>query len=98
MIQHTVSFALRHPAGSAEERAFLADAATTLAAIPGVSGFRVSRQLSPASPHRFQFSMDFADEPAYAAYNAHPAHTAFVATRWVPEVESFQELDLAPLP
>lgn len=98
MIQHTVSFALLHPDGSAEERLFLADAATILAAIPGVTGFRVSRQVSQASPHRFQFSMDFADASAYAAYDAHPAHRAFVETRWVPEVESFQELDFEPLP
>lgn len=37
--------------------------------------------------------MDFADENAYAAYDAHPAHRAFVATRWQDEVADFQEYD-----
>ena len=96
MIQHTVSFALRHPADSPEEQAFLADAATALTGIPGVENFRISDQVSPQSAHRFQFAMDFADTATYAAYNAHPDHVAFVQTRWVPEVESFQELDLIP--
>ena len=96
MIQHTVSFALRHPADSPAERAFLADATEALTGIPGVWNFRISEQVSPASSHRFQFSMDFADAEAYAAYNAHPAHVSFVETRWVPEVESFQELDFVP--
>ena len=36
----------------------------------------------------------FADDEAYAAYDTHPAHTGFVATRWVREVEAFAELDL----
>lgn len=96
MIQHTVSFALRHPADSPEERAFLADAAVALTGIPGVENFRISDQVSPQSAHRFQFAMDFADAETYAAYNTHPDHVAFVQTRWVPEVESFQELDLVP--
>lgn len=96
MIQHTVSFALRHPADSREEQDFLADAAAALTGIPGVENFRISDQVSPQSTHRFQFSMDFADAGVYAAYNGHPAHVAFVETRWVPEIESFQELDLVP--
>lgn len=97
MIQHTVSFTLRHPADSAEEGAFLADAAEILAAIPGVQDFRVSRQVSRKSDHRFQFAMDFVDDAAYARYNEHPAHVRFVETRWANEVADFQELDLVPL-
>lgn len=97
VIQHTVSFALRHPAHSPEERAFLADAAEALTSIPWVNDFRISEQVSPASAHRFQFSMVFADEAEYSAYNEHPTHISFVETRWVPEVVSFQELDLVPL-
>ena len=37
--------------------------------------------------------MVFADQSAYDAYNSHPAHVDFVATRWVPEVDAFQEYD-----
>jgi hypothetical protein len=94
-IQHTVVFRLVHPAGSVEEREFLATGHAVLTSIPGVADFAIRRQVSPKSDLRHQFSMVFADQGAYDAYNAHPAHTAFVAERWVPEVEDFQEYDFA---
>ena len=97
MIQHTVAFRLVHAAGSSEEAEFLDTARRTLTAVPGVRDFTVSRQVSAKSPLTFQFSMAFDDEDVYAAYDAHPAHRAFVAERWVPEVAEFQELDLVPL-
>jgi hypothetical protein len=96
MIRHTVSFLLTHPADSDRERRFLDDARRILTGIHGVENFEISRQVSTKSPHRFQFSMDFADAATYAAYDAHPAHQDFVASRWVPEVADFQELDLIP--
>ncbi|MBB4050531.1 uncharacterized protein YfiM (DUF2279 family) [Devosia subaequoris] len=96
MIRHTVSFALKHPAGSDAERAFL-EAAMVLAAIPGVGRFERLRQVSAKSDFTFGFSMEFADQAAYDAYNAHPDHVAFVRDRWVPEVERFQELDYIAL-
>ena len=37
--------------------------------------------------------MEFADEAAYAAYNGHPDHVAFVRDRWAPEVGAFLEID-----
>lgn len=94
MIRHTVAFRLIHPESSPEEAAFLADGRRILTAIPGVQHFTVSRQVSPKSGHRFQFAMDFADDAAYAAYDAHPEHQGFVQQRWVPEVAAFDELDL----
>lgn len=97
MIQHTVVFRLVHAPGSPDEAEFLATARRTLAAVPGVRDFTVSRQVSTKSLLTFQFSMVFDDDDAYAAYDAHPAHRAFVAERWVPEVAEFQELDLVPL-
>ena len=97
MIRHTVSFTLVHAEGSAEEAAFLARGREVLTGVPGVEDFQVSRQVSPKSPHRFQFAMTFADEAAYLAYDAHPAHRDFVASSWEPEVADFQELDLVPL-
>jgi Stress responsive A/B Barrel Domain. len=92
MIRHTVVFSLKHPEGSAEERAFL-DAAMVLAAIPGVEKFERLRQVSPKAHFAFGFSMEFADEAAYEAYNAHPDHVAFVRDRWLAEVSKFQEID-----
>ena len=92
-IQHTVVFRLSHEPGSAEERDFLDTGRAILSAIPGVEGFTVRRQVSPQSDLEHQFSMYFVDQEAYSAYNEHPAHTSFVADRWVPEVAAFQEYD-----
>ena len=98
MIEHTVCFTLVHPEGSEAERAFLTGAQEVLSAVPGVQAFTVSRQVSAKSGYRFRFSMRFADEDAYRAYDAHPEHAAFVAQRWATEVREFQELDFTPWP
>ena len=96
MISDTVVFTLRHRAGSAEERAFLDDA-MVLAGIPGVANFERLRQVSGKNGFVYGFSMEFADQTAYEAYNHHPAHVAFVRDRWVPEVADFMEIDYAPI-
>ncbi|NGP17607.1 Dabb family protein [Devosia aurantiaca] len=96
MIRHTVVFSLKHASGSADEQAFL-DAALVLADIPGVEKFERLRQVSPKANYAFGFSMEFADQAAYAAYNDHPDHVGFVRDRWVPEVASFQEIDYVAL-
>ena len=92
-IQHTVGFRLVHEPGSSAEAEFLDTAETTLTAISGVSDFRINRQVSPKSDLAWQFSMVFADQAAYDRYNADPAHVRFVETRWLVEVEAFQEYD-----
>lgn len=92
MIRHTVTFRLRHPAGSPAEAEFL-DAASALATIPGVERFERLRQTSPKNEFAYGLSMEFADAAAYAAYNEHPDHVAFVEKRWMAEVEDFLELD-----
>jgi heme-degrading monooxygenase HmoA len=91
-IRHTVSFDLRYAPGSTEEADFLA-AAEGLADIPGVEAFEVVREVSPKNTFRFGISMEFADEAAYAAYNAHPDHVGFVEQRWGSEVADFLEVD-----
>lgn len=98
MIRHTVAFTLVHAPDSAEERDFLSVGPALLRAIPGVSDFTVSRQVSPKSNFRFQFAMTFANDEAYAAYNNHPDHREFVATRWSTEVAEFEELDFVAYP
>jgi hypothetical protein len=92
MIQHTVAFTLKHAAGSAAEKDFL-EAADVLADIPGVQTFEKLRQTSGKTDFAFGFSMYFADQQAYNAYNDHPWHVAFVRDRWVPEVSRFMEID-----
>ena len=96
-IRHTVSFSLRHPAGSGAERDFLA-AAAVLREIPGVEAFDILAEVSPKNGFRFGISMEFADAAAYEAYNQHPDHMRFVEERWLSEVEDFLEIDYAALP
>ena len=92
MIRHTVAFRLKHPAGSAKEKAFLGEA-LTLRQIPSVRNFEQLRQTSPKNDFTFGFSMEFDDQAAYDTYNAHPLHVAFVRDRWVPEVSVLMEID-----
>ncbi len=96
MIEHTVTFSLKHSPDSDAERAFLA-AANELSAIPGVQDFAIRRQVSAKHPHAFGITMRFATQGDYDAYNAHPMHVAFVEERWLSEVEAFQEADFVPL-
>lgn len=96
MIRHTVVFTLKHPAGSEAEAAFLSDS-LVLKTIPGVQNFERMRQISPKANYAFGFSMEFADQAVYDAYNVHPDHVAFVRDRWVPEVSAFQEIDYVAL-
>jgi Stress responsive A/B Barrel Domain len=93
MITHTVTFRLAHDRGSAAEQDFLDTARRELSAIDGVQDFAISDQVGAKSDLTLQFSMVFADQAAYDAYNTHPAHVAFVSERWVPEVAEFQEFD-----
>lgn len=97
MIRHTVVFSVKHAPGSAEEARFLRDAREALVPIPGVENFEQLRQVSTKNDYSFGFSMEFADQAAYAGYNDHPKHVAFVRDRWVPEVSRFLEIDYEPL-
>jgi len=85
-------FRLKHGEGSASEADFLR-AAGALGSIPGVEAFELMREVSPKNDYRYALTMEFADRPAYDAYNAHADHVAFVQARWLPEVEAFLELD-----
>lgn len=93
MIRHTVTFRLKHKAGSEREATFLADGNRILSAIPGVAKFEVLEQVSAKNSFRHGFSMEFDGQAAYTAYNDHPDHIAFVRDRWVPEVDDFLEID-----
>lgn len=95
MIRHTVVFRLKHPAGSAAERDFLAEA-SRLATIPGVEQFETLRQIGRKSAFTFGLSMEFADAAIYASYCNHPDHTRFVEQRWITEVDEFLEIDYTP--
>lgn len=96
MIRHTVAFRLRHPEGSAAERAFLDAGHQVLTSIPGVRNFERLREVSRKNGFTFGFSMEFADQRAYDAYSNHPDHNRFVEERWKKEVEEFMEIDYVP--
>ncbi|GGF63703.1 stress responsive protein [Paenibacillus albidus] len=87
-------FTLSHPRGSREAEAFLQDGARILSAIPVVRNFEVLHQISPKCDFDYGFSMEFENQEAYEAYNAHPSHQSFVQERWETEVARFQEIDL----
>ena len=96
MIRHTVIFTLKHAHGSLQEKSFLRDA-KVLTEIPGVKKFEQLKQVSPKNDYQFGFSMEFADQAAYTAYNVHPKHVKFVKERWEREVERFLEIDYVPV-
>ena len=95
MIRHTVAFKLKHSSGSESEAAFL-KAAQVLSSIPTVRNFEWLRQVSRKNKFEFGFSMEFASEQDYEAYNNHPEHVRFVETRWTLEVAEFLEIDYVP--
>lgn len=92
MIRHTVTFNLKYPMGSPEERDFL-EACANLATLPGVKNFESLRQVSRKNDFTFGLSMEFASKAAYDGYSNHPDHTAFVETYWKKYVDRFLELD-----
>ncbi|WNS44995.1 Dabb family protein [Paenibacillus sp. MMS20-IR301] len=92
-IRHMAVFTLKAAPDSAEAAAFLRDGAEILSNIPVVMNFEVLRQVSAKCEFQYGFSMEFADQAAYDAYNAHPDHQAFVEKRWETEVAAFQEID-----
>ena len=92
MIIHSVFFRLNHAPDSEGESAFL-DNASVLETIPGVTDFKVLKEISPKNAFRFGFSMGFSDQAAYDAYSNHPDHVQFVQQIWLNEVAEFQEID-----
>ena len=95
-MEHTVTFRLKHAAGSEAEADFLS-AAAELASLPGVTDFQIRYQVSPKNTHTFGISMNFDSEEKFQTYGDHPLHVAFVENRWIPEVEDFQEADFKTL-
>jgi len=92
-IQHMVIFDLNHEKGSAQAGKFLEDGLQILSKIPVVQNFQVFSQVSLKNDYTYGFSMVFAGESDYSAYNNHPEHLAFVEKRWKKEVTRFLEID-----
>lgn len=88
-----VTFSLHAGKDTPEAEAFLKESAVELAQIPGVQQFKVFRQVSAKNEYDYGFSMVFANQDAYDAYNVHPVHQTYVTERWLKEVNLFQEID-----
>ncbi|MBR2563630.1 MAG: Dabb family protein [Bacillus sp. (in: Bacteria)] len=93
-ITHMVTFTLYAGKDNADAETFLQESKEALATIPGVENFQVLRQVSIKNEFDYCFSMEFADQAAYDAYNDHAVHRQYVAERWEKEVSRFQEIDL----
>jgi hypothetical protein len=93
MISHVVLIRLRGGLGPEREERFLAQAREVLGPIPGVRSLRVGRNLRPGSGHPLALVMEFADEAALQAYQAHPEHQRFLAEIIGPIIEDKQVLD-----
>ncbi|MGM0883554.1 MAG: Dabb family protein [Bacillota bacterium] len=92
-ILHSVIFSLKHEKGSEAERQFLEDGQRILTSIPTVTNFQFYKQVSVKNEYNYGFSMEFASQADYEAYNEHPLHVQFVNERWLTEVEKFLEID-----
>ena len=89
MIQHTVTFRLHDDADAAE----FFRRVDELATLDGVQQFEVLQQVGKKNDFTHGLSMYFADQAAYDAYDAHPAHQDFVNNVWLKMVADFLELD-----
>jgi hypothetical protein len=87
---------LKHERGSEAEADFL-KTGSALAELSMVRNFKSYKQTSEKNEFDFGFSMEFATQEDYQAYNEHPMHTDFVSNRWIPEVADFLELDYEEL-
>ena len=88
-IQHTVTFRLND---AVDPDWFLGEC-RQLASIPGVTDFEILAQVGQKADFTHGLSMVFSDAIAYAAYDSHPDHQAFVHDVWLPNVAQFLELD-----
>ena len=93
MINHTVSFKLKHPAGSPAEKEFLDYSVKVLAPIEGVHDFKVLRQIGKKCAFDFCFSMNFDTQADYDTYSACATHRDYVRDIWLKQVSDFLEQD-----
>jgi hypothetical protein len=91
-----VVFRPAHAEGSPPEADFLV-AIVALRAFAGVEDFELGREVSPKNDFQFALTMEFANQPTYEAYNAHPDHVESVTSRWASEVVDFLEIDTVAL-
>jgi Stress responsive A/B Barrel Domain len=78
---------------TAEEKHAFFIALKNLEQIVGVEKMEIFKQISSKNKFQYAFSMEFAHEDTYQAYNIHPKHNDFVQNYWLKYVEDFMEID-----
>jgi CMP-2-keto-3-deoxyoctulosonic acid synthetase len=91
-IRHAGLFTFKTNVTEQEKRSFFS-ALKDLEQIESVKKLEISRQISPKNKFEYGFSMEFANEDIYKAYNIHPQHDAFVQNYWLKYIEDFMEID-----
>lgn len=91
-IRHAGLLKFKNTVTESEKLAFF-KVLKNLEQIEGVQNMEISKQISPKNKFEYGFSMKFANEDIYKAYNVHPSHDAFVQNYWVKYVEDFMEID-----
>ena len=91
-IKHMVIFNLKDNSPSHADK-FFEDSRKILSNIPGVADFEIFKQVSKKNDYQYGFSMFFANEDAYKAYNEHVDHIEYVKNIWLKDVETFMEID-----
>lgn len=91
-IRHAGIFNFKAQTTEPEKHAFFV-ALKDLEQIDGVQNMENSRQTNPKNKFKYAFSMEFADENIYKAYNVHPSHDNFVQNYWLKYVADFMEID-----
>ena len=96
MIMHTHVFSLRYPSGSAEEKAFLAEA-HNIAGFYGVKNFKVWRQIASQTQGEFGISMEFDTKEEFEEYMKDRPHLDFAFARWFPAITVSQDITFESL-
>ncbi|MBL7817902.1 MAG: Dabb family protein [Saprospiraceae bacterium] len=91
-IRHAGIFKFKTNVTDQEKQAFFT-ALKNLEQLEGVQKMEISKQISTKNAFEYGFSMEFANDDVYEAYNIHPQHDAFVKNYWLKYVEDFMEID-----
>jgi Stress responsive A/B Barrel Domain len=91
-IRHAGLLKFKSTVTAQEKQAFFI-ALKNLEHIKGVEKMEISKQISSKNTFEYGFSMEFANEDIYNAYNIHPSHDAFVKNYWLKYVADFMEID-----
>jgi heme-degrading monooxygenase HmoA len=92
MLTHTVQFRFKSNISETERERFM-EALHGLSSIPGVQDFGIFNQKNQGNSFEYLATMRFQTQAEYQAYSSHPRHSSFIATHWIPKIDTFLEGD-----